>query len=159
MICILKSIVLSNGDIVKIVMASRDFVQLLKNVREQLEQKIEAEYSDFDDNIDPDARKELDNLQKARIEAQYREECSNILNAMLNWFRDLMMAIVFQGDTSHLFYKNEADFIVDASKRLTFSNAIANLSAIEDARYQLEQYLQEQNVFERLFVKLARSFR
>jgi DNA polymerase-3 subunit delta' len=157
LIPILKNIVLADGDVLQALMISKDFLKLLKTIRE----KVETELSDEDANFpedDPEIKEELEKLIQARIEARYREERLNILNAILTWFRDFMLCTGGITDEKTFFFLEETDFIREQSKQLTFQRAIANLEAIEDTRYQLEQYLQEGNVFERLFVKLARSF-
>ncbi len=156
LIPILKSIVLAKGDVLQGMLISKNFMQLLKEVRKNVEEEELQEEEKFPDD-DLEIRAELEKLLQARIEARYREERAKLLNGVIEWFRDFMLYSSGVAEEKVFCFSEELPFIKEHAKDITFASAKKKLEAIDDARYQLEQYLQEGNVFEKLFVKLVRA--
>lgn len=82
----------------------------------------------------------------ARIDARYREWRQQVLIALQNWFRDLLV-LRAGGDEAPLHYPQARDLLQARTKHLTLAQALANVAAVDGMQRQLERNLSENYVF------------
>ncbi|MFO7871572.1 MAG: hypothetical protein R6V03_09105 [Kiritimatiellia bacterium] len=90
----------------------------------------------------------------ARAGARYVEMRTMLWRFVLLWYRDILL-LSGEEDTEPLAGKRYAETLKKAARRVTFRQALRDLTAVEDAQRMFERHIPEKSVLSRLFVKLA----
>lgn len=112
---------------------------VLAEMRAAAEKEAEAELSE-----ETGVEVESDE-QEAHISALYRESRSLLILTLQRWFRDLLV-LRAGGDASTVHYQAYLDTLSRRAKRLTLSQALANLDGIDSLARQLERSIPEATV-------------
>lgn len=143
---------MGSGRITERLRKAREMIALLKKIREQ----VEAETSEWTAQIQSDGEidEDMEKIIQGRIEAEYRERRRHVLRLLLLWQRDLLFK-ANKLDDDLLFFRSAADKIRETAGQLTNSQAMDNMSIIENMHAHFNQYLPEALVIERAFMQLS----
>jgi DNA polymerase-3 subunit delta' len=113
---------------------------LLADMKESAEAEVKAETRAEAETLDTDS-----DVLKARISARYREMRTDLLRALLNWYRDLLV-LRAGGSPQHVYYQDRLALLQERAARLTLAQALANVDGAEDLNRQLERSLNEETM-------------
>ncbi len=111
---------------------------ILNDIKSKAEQLVRDESSS-------DENEEDDGVFDARVSARYRELRTDFLLTLMRWFRDLFV-LRSGGDESLVFTKAKVEVLRERAKRLTLTQAIYNLGAVEELARQMERSLSEETL-------------
>ncbi|MEI8242021.1 MAG: hypothetical protein WCI17_02015 [bacterium] len=127
------------GPLPAMALASR-MAALLADMKDAAEAEVKAETKAEAETLDEDS-----DVIKARISARYREMRTDLLRAMLNWYRDLMV-LRAGGAPANVHYQDSLALLQERAARLTIAQAMANVDGAEELNRQLERSLAEETV-------------
>jgi DNA polymerase-3 subunit delta' len=117
----------------------------------EIEKGIEAEETE---TIAGEALDNDDETLEARISSRYREARSAIMRAILLWHRDVLM-LVCGMDSDLTFGADSLDGLRRGSKGLGLTDALRNVSIVEEMNRQLERNIPEGPVLNLGFSRLC----
>ncbi len=129
---------------------AEEFAKRLEADRERMEKALKAEAKEEAGDLSPEARKEEEERIKAVIDAMSRRDILEYLYIMETWYRDVMV-LEATGDASRVLHQDQLDRVGEAAR----DNAAGKIQAIEEARWLLERFINEQRIFRQLFFGLA----
>jgi DNA polymerase-3 subunit delta' len=115
--------------------------ELLSAIKDAAETEVKAEVKAEASTLDED-----DDVIKARISARYREIRTDLLRALLFWYRDLLL-LRAGGTVEQLYYQEHHALLTERATNLTLAQAMANVDGAEELNRQLERSLAEETVF------------
>ena len=101
----------------------------------------------------PDEEVKAD-VRDARINARTNEVRAAVLETLLDWQRDLLVAVL-GADAGVLRFPDRADALRRQASRLEYGAALARIRRVEEAIRQLERNLPPDSVFGALFREMA----
>lgn len=121
-----------------------------------LRQQIEDAESPVDEEADlePELRKDLEDIRLARIEGRWREARAGVLRALLHWYRDLLLCVCGVPEEA-LCFRVEKERLQALADQLTYRQALHNIRTVEMIQTRLEQQLPEAVVWEWGFSRLS----
>ena len=111
---------------------------LMADMKDAAEAEVKTELKAEAEMLDED-----EDVIKGRISARYREMRADLLRAMLNWYRDLLV-LRAGGAREHVHYQEHLPLLQERSARLTLLQAMANVDGVEELNRQLERSLPEE---------------
>ncbi len=144
-----------SGDrsVVEAVGRARKVLGVLKQVRERIEQTVDAgDDSDAPATEDLKAAKEI---REARIESLYKEALAELFRWLLLWQRDVLLQVVCAEAPGVPAFPDQIRSIREQAAALTCRRAMDNIDTIEDMRWQVAQNLPVPMVMERGFIRLT----
>ncbi|MFZ4396609.1 MAG: ATP-binding protein [Kiritimatiellia bacterium] len=127
------------GPVPAMALASR-LVAILSDMKDAAEVEVKAEIKAEAETMDEDS----DGI-KARISARYREMRADLLRAMLNWYRDLLV-LHAGGTPDNIHFPAHLALLQERAARLTLAQAMANVDGAEELNRQLDRSLSEDSV-------------
>ena len=127
------------GPVPAMALASR-LAKLLSDMKDAAEAEVKAEIKAEADTLDEDT-----DVIKGRISARYREMRADLLRALLNWYRDLLV-LRAGGAPEQVHYQDHLALLKERSAHLTLSQALANVDGAEEISRQFERSLPEETV-------------
>ena len=127
------------GPLPAMALASR-LAALMSDMKDAAETEVKVELKAEADALDEDA-----DVIKGRISARYREMRTDLLRALLNWYRDLLV-LRAGGTVEQVHFQDHRDLLQKRAAQLTLSQALANVDGVEDLNRQLERSLTEETV-------------
>jgi DNA polymerase-3 subunit delta' len=115
--------------------------ELLDDLKKAAEDEVKAEVKAEAGTVE-----ETDEVNKARISARYREMRTDLLRAMLWWYRDLLL-LRAGGAGEQVHYRDFHILLKERAANLTLAQAMANVDGMEVLNRQLERSLPEETVF------------
>lgn len=133
-----------------------DINAILKVVREEIRQRIEAE-EDLDryEEIEAKTRERLEDQMEARIEGEYRGAREQVLEEIYRWFGDLLLCVL-GADKTLLSHPKALSALQTAAQGVTYPQACTWLDACEQVRDSLQRNIPETLALEVGLLKLAR---
>jgi len=113
---------------------------ILADMKDKAEQLVTAEESASD--VAEDDGKEV---IEAKVSARYRELRTDFLLAFLRWFRDLFI-LKAGGEESLVHNRSHLQVLKERAGRLTLTQALYNLNAVEELARQMEKNLSEETL-------------
>ncbi|MCX6991649.1 MAG: DNA polymerase III subunit delta' [Kiritimatiellaeota bacterium] len=132
---------------------SRKVLGVLKQVREEIEETVDA-----DEHTETQASEELKaakEIREARIESLYKETLAELFRWLLLWQRDVLLRVVGANGPAAPAFPDQVKAIQQQAVALTCRRALANINTIEDMRWQVAQNLSVPMVMERGFIRLT----
>ncbi len=132
-----------------------DINAVLREVHDAIRARIEAEVNlDRYEELDSKVRERLEDQIEARIEGEYRAAREQLLEEVYSWFGDILLCV--EGAKEGLLSHTD---MIGAARRaatgLTYSQACANLDAIEQVRDSLTRNISEPLALEVGLLKLT----
>lgn len=121
--------------------AASHLAELTAEMKDAAEAEVKAEVKAEAETIDEDT-----DVIKGRISARYREMRADLLRALLNWYRDLLV-LRAGGAPEHVHYQDHLSLLTQRAQHLTLAQAMANVDGVEDLNRQLERSLVEETMF------------
>lgn len=113
---------------------------ILCDIKSKAEELVSEEAAKSETIDEPDK-----DVFDAKVSARYREMRTDFLLAMLRWFRDLFI-LRAGGDASLVYYRTHLDVLKERAARLTLTQAIYNVSAVEELARQMEKNVPEETL-------------
>ena len=112
--------------------------ELLSDMKDAAEIEVKAETKAEADMLDEDT-----DVTKGRISARYREMRADLLRALLNWYRDLLL-LRAGGAPEYAHYQDRLPLLRERAAHLTLAQAMANVDGVEELNRQFERSLPEE---------------
>lgn len=113
------------------------------------------------DAVDEEARlaeeeviDEDDDTVDARANARYRENRSQVMLAMLLWYRDILM-VVSGADETCVHYVEKVDIVLSKAKKVSYRQAMRNIRVVESMSRQMDRNLPDSPVCSFGFSRLS----
>ena len=113
---------------------------ILTDIKEKAEQLVKEE-GDKSEVAEVDDKE----VFEAKVSARYREMRTDFLLAVLRWFRDLFI-LKAGGDDSLVYNRSFLAVLKERAVRLTLSEALYNVTAVEELSRQMERNLSEETL-------------
>ena len=126
------------GPVPAMALASR-LATLMSDMKDAAEVEVKAEVKAEAGTVDEDG-----DVIKARISSRYREMRADLLRALLNWYRDLLVLRV-GGAPENVHYQDHLTLLTERAAHLTLPQALANVDGAEEINRQLERSLSEES--------------
>jgi len=126
------------GPVPAMALAAR-LAALLSGMKDAAEVEVKAEVKAEAGTVDEDG-----DVIKARISSRYREMRADLLRALLNWYRDLLVLRV-GGAPEQVHYQDCLDLLTERATHITPAQALANVDGAEEINRQLERSLSEES--------------
>jgi len=121
---------------------------ILQNAREEIRVKVNADAEvEHIEELDSVAREKRSKQLEARIEGDYRAAREEVLESIYRWFSDLLLCHE-SVDDSLINYSDYSDQVHEASRKLSYEAASANVDAIDLISEYLTRNIQESLAFE-----------
>jgi len=138
---LLESLTLATppGALPAMALASR-LAALLSDMNDAAEIEVKAEVKAEAEMLDEDT-----DVIKGRISARYREMRTDLLRALLNWYRDLLV-LRAGGAPENVHYREHLSLLKERAAHLTWPQALSNVDGVEELNRQLERSLPEETM-------------
>lgn len=120
----------------------------LKALLDEIKKKVEAEEEEraqTEAEARPDGTKEEKDTFDARVSARVNAVRADIMRCMLLWRRDVLLTVL-EANESVLHYRDHTAVIRKQAARLTYGQALRQVTAVEDMVRQLEKNLPDETV-------------
>ncbi len=90
-------------------------------------------------------RDEKKEVMEARGSSRYRELRTGIMRALMLWYRDILI-LACGGADSTLYYNDQKQVLCERAEKISYSQAVANITMIETMTRQFERNMPEARV-------------